>query len=304
MTFSTPLRYPGGKARLGPWLGEVMRHNSISGGWYVEPYAGGAGAALFLLMQGYVDHILINDADPVIYSFWKSATCNTKKLVRLVQDTPVTMSTWYEQQKIIANPSSHSCLKVGFATFFLNRTNRSGILSGGVIGGKSQEGDYRLDARFNKDDLIQRIETIGAMAKHITVRGDDALDLLEEVEHELPEKSLIYLDPPYFYKGSQLYRNHYGLGDHEAIAQRVSRMEKPVLVTYDNAPEIDALYVGVPAVRFSLRYSTHDARPHSTEVLFYRNLELPRPPQMTRASVLSPAGFHETTDVVPECVHE
>jgi DNA adenine methylase len=304
MTFSTPLRYPGGKGRMGPWLAQLMRHNGISGGWYVEPYAGGAGAALFLLMHGYVNDIHINDADPVIYAFWQSATKNTKRLMDLIRETPVNMDTWYAQHEILAKPASHSLVRLAFAAFFLNRTNRSGILAGGVIGGKDQTGPYKLDARYNKVDLLQRIEQIGAMAKHITVTGDDALDLIRRLPSELPKQSLTYLDPPYYVKGSQLYRNYYGPDDHKAIAKAVKKWKLPVLVTYDNEPEIKELYDGVPSVNFTLYYSTHDARPHATELLFYRNLELQSSPHLTRGKRLPPTRANKRGNVVPHGIHE
>lgn len=302
MSFFTPLRYPGGKARLGPWLAELMRHNRISGGEYAEPYAGGAGAALFLLMRGYVNRIRINDADPVVYAFWHAATKSTAKLVKLIEETPVNMAQWELQQEVLANHTSHSNLRVGFAAFFLNRTNRSGILSGGVIGGRKQTGNYGLDARFNKSDLIGRIQAVGAMAKSIDVTCLDARNWL--AESDLPRNSLTYLDPPYYVKGAQLYRNHYGPGDHAEIAAAVMQLSTPVLVTYDDVPQIRELYTGASAINFSLHYSTHLSRPKSTEVMFYRNLSLPSRPRMTRGSVLPPAAANELTDVVPEGVHE
>lgn len=287
--FITPLRYPGGKGRLGPWLAQVMRHNKISGGWYVEPYAGGAGAALFLLMRGYVDHIVINDADPVVFAFWKAATEHSNDLVAKVRTTPVTMRTWERQKAVIESPGAHDVVEVGFAAFFLNRTNRSGILSAGVIGGKDQNGPWKLDARYNKEDLSQRISKIGSMSKHITVLGMDALDLLTDVAPGFPSKCLVYLDPPYFVKGSLLYRNHYQPEDHASIAHCVVQADYPVIVTYDDCPEVRRLYAGLDAAQFSLHYSTHLARPKTSEVLFYRNLALPFEPQLTRGYQLQHA---------------
>lgn len=302
MSFFTPLRYPGGKARLGPWLAELMRHNRISGGEYAEPYAGGAGAALFLLMRGYVNKIHINDADPVVYAFWHAATKSTAKLVKLVESTPVTMETWYAQREVLAEPDKHSFLRLGFAAFFLNRTNRSGILAGGVIGGLNQSGNYGIDARFNKADLINRLQAVGAMAKSISVTCCDARDWL--IQTDLPKSSLTYLDPPYYVKGAQLYRNFYDPDDHAEIAQLVMTRKTPVLVTYDDVPPIRELYAGASAVNFSLHYSTHLSRPKSTEVMFYRHLDLPSLPRMTRGSALPPAVPNEGGHVVPKRVDE
>lgn len=280
--YATPLRYPGGKGRLGPWLAQVMQHNGIAGGWYVEPYAGGAGAALYLLTQGYVDHVVINDADPVIHAFWKAATERSDELVQKVRATPVTMETWEEQRAIVNSPNGRDTVEVGFAAFFLNRTNRSGILSAGVIGGKAQSGHWKLDARYNVESLCRRIVKVGTLSKQITVLCMDALDLLVDVAPGFPKTCLVYLDPPYYLKGSLLYRNHYRPGDHAAIAHCVATADYPVLITYDDCPEVRSLYRGLKSASFSLHYSTHQARVKTSEALFYRNLELPFEPRMTR----------------------
>ncbi len=283
--FASPLRYPGGKGRLGPWLAGLMRHNRISGGWYVEPYAGGAGAAIYLLTQGYVDHIVINDLDPAVHAFWWAVLNDTENFLSLLEETPVTMEYWYRQKEVHADPDSFTPTEIGFATFFLNRTNRSGILKGGVIGGKNQDGPYPLHARFNKTDLAERIENVANLADHITLRNDDALTLLADIAKDLPSRSLIYLDPPYYQKGSQLYRNHYQPEDHKQIADYVREMTTPWVVTYDNCPEIRDLYCDCQEVQFSLHYSTASARPLATEVMFYGNLAIPSAPSLTRRSI-------------------
>ena len=283
--FASPLRYPGGKGRLGPWLASVISSSRLSDGWYVEPYAGGAGAALYLLRENYVGSIVINDADPVIYAFWRSVVEETADFVDLIRRTPVTLDERARLQEIISKPDEHSSLEVGFAAFFLNRTSRSGILAGGVIGGKNQAGDYRLDARYKKEDLVARVQAIGELRSRIAVIGMDALDLL--TCHTFPHQTLFYLDPPYYVKGSQLYRNHYSHADHEAIARYAQEADRPLLITYDDCPEIRDLYKGIDSSNFSLQYSTHMARPMSTEVLFYKNLVLPTAPQLTRGRKLS-----------------
>lgn len=304
MTFLTPLRYPGGKGRMGPWIAELLRYNQISGGWYVEPYAGGCGAALFLLAQGYVDRIVINDADPVIYSFWKAVTEQNGELIAKIRTTQVSIETWHTQREVLRSASNHSLLDVAFAAFFLNRTNRSGILAGGVIGGKNQNGTWKLDARYNTENLIERIRTIGTLSKRIDVYGLDALEMLDIIEPQLPPKSLIYLDPPYYQKGAQLYRNFYNPEDHAAIALRIAKIKAPVIVTYDKTKEISDLYSDFQQVEFSLKYSTHHARPEATELLISNNLTLHSPPKLTRGNVLTPARLDKASNIVPQGIHE
>lgn len=281
-TFVTPLRYPGGKARLGAWLAEVIKHNRLQNGTYIEPYAGGAGAAVFLLCNNYIDRIVINDADPVIYAFWRAVLNDSHRLIELIRETPVTMDTWHQQRALVDSGDTSDWTKLGFATFFLNRTNRSGIIKGGVIGGKNQDGPYKIDARYSKEDLTQRIKNISTFAERIELFNLDALTLLKMKSLSLSKNSLTYLDPPYYKKGSQLYRNHYKPEDHKLIAEKVKEMDTPWLVTYDNCQPILELYEGSTSVEFSLHYSTHTERPKATEVMFSSNIDLFSPPFIKR----------------------
>lgn len=283
-TFASPLRYPGGKGRLGPWLATLVAANKLTKGCYVEPYAGGAGAALYLLLGNHVKRIVINDADPVVHAFWDTLVHDSATLIKLISRHPATMKTREMAKMQLATPELYTPAEVAFATFFVNRTSRSGILNGGVIGGKAQAGTYKLDARYNPAALIARIEAIAAQRERIKVYGMDALDFLKKECPKLPKKSLIYLDPPYYVKGSQLYRNFYQHADHVAIGAAAKALSLPVLITYDDTPEIRKIYHGVKSSSFSLQYSTHLARPMASEVLFYANLQLPMAPMMTRGA--------------------
>jgi len=281
-SFITPLRYPGGKARLGAWLAELIKHNGLEHGCYIEPYAGGAGAAVFLLVNEHVDHIIINDADPVIYAFWWALLNDHQRLIEMINNTPVTMESWHIQRHIVDNGTTEDITQLGFATFYLNRTNRSGIIKGGVIGGKEQNGKYKLDARYKKDKLIERITRLAKLREKIQLFNMDAMDFLNLEACQKNENSLIYLDPPYYQKGSQLYRNHYKPEDHALIAEKVMSIKTPWLVTYDNCPEIRDLYQAASGVEFSLHYSTHLTRPKTVEAMFYNNLNLHSGPTLKR----------------------
>lgn len=281
-SFVTPLRYPGGKGRLGAWLADLIKHNGLEGGMYVEPYAGGAGAAMYLLSNNHVDRIAINDIDPIVHAFWWAVLNDTERFAAMVLDTPVTMDTWHQQREVIANAVAYDLTTLGFATFFLNRTNRSGMIKGGVIGGQKQTGKYLIDARYNKTALANRIAIIGDLRDRIQLFNVDALELLAHPELEFDDRSLVYLDPPYYEKGSQLYRNHYQPDDHQQIAQAVMEIRSPWLVTYDNCDEIKALYHEAQGVEFSLHYSTHMLRPKATEAMFFGNLALHCAPTLRR----------------------
>jgi DNA adenine methylase len=247
-----------------------MEVNGVLGGHYLEPYAGGAGVALDLLFQGHASHIHINDADPAVYAFWVSVTQHSGELLELLESTPVTMDEWFKWRTVLREDCTASLVKKGFATLFMNRTNRSGILKAGVIGGKDQEGADKLDARFKKDVITARILAIAERAKDITVYSEDSLALLKRCKAFLPKESLIYLDPPYYVKGKGLYRNYYGHDDHVAIAKTIQgkSFKRNWVVSYDNVDEIRAMYQLIHTEEYGLNY-TAQRRYVGSEVMFF-----------------------------------
>lgn len=266
--FFTPLRYPGGKGKFSKFIKDIIRRNELLDGHYVEPYAGGAGVALELLCTEYVSTIHINDADPAVYSFWVSVLEHTDALCQMIRSVDVDMDSWYKQKEILSSTDKYSTLEVGFAAFFLNRVNRSGILKAGVIGGKKQLGKWKLDARYNKEDLIKRIKKISSFRDRINVYNLDAVELLTEVIPELPENSLVYLDPPYYVNGAGLYRNFYTHDDHVKICDILSDVKHPWIVSYDNVPEIKEIYKEYRKDEYFLSY-TAQVKKKGSEVMIY-----------------------------------
>ncbi|MFW1645319.1 DNA adenine methylase [Acinetobacter guillouiae] len=266
--YNTPLRYPGGKGKFAPVVKTIFEENSLVGGHYLEPYAGGAGVALDLLYSNYVSDIHINDIDKAVYSFWESITKNTEEFLKLLIDTPINMDEWYKQKTILNDVECDDVLIKGFAAFFMNRTNRSGILKGGVIGGKKQDGQYTLDARFNKVNLKKRIEKVGLNASKIHVYNEDALDLINRVDLLLPENSLVYLDPPYYVKGQGLYRNFYNHDDHVFIKNALDNIKTKWIVSYDKCDEIIDIYSDYFMTDYDLNYSAYH-RIKAKEVMFF-----------------------------------
>ena len=276
MAFYTPLRYPGGKGKLAYYLKGIIKHNSLLDCHYIEPFAGGAGVALELLMQEYVHKVTINDYDPAIYSFWHSILNNCEEFCEKIHQTEVSMNTWYEQKEILSANSYDDLLSLGFAAFFMNRTNRSGILNAGVIGGKAQAGKWKLDVRFNKEDLVNRIKRIAAYKDRIIIQNKDTLDLLIDLSIKSHENTLMYLDPPYYVKGQELYRNFYEHQDHVDIKNQLLKM--PILhwiATYDNTEQIKDIYKGQTIIDFDLQYSAQSKRVGSEVIIFSKNLKIP-----------------------------
>lgn len=274
----SPLRYPGGKAVLSDFLADVIAVNDLQDGIYVEPYAGGAGAALTLLFSEHVHRIVLNDADPCIYAFWNAALNRKDDLVRRLMETPITIDEWQRQRDIYRNQHRHSRIKVAIASFYLNRCNRSGIMvNGGPIGGIEQNGKWKLDARFNRDELIRRIEKIHLYRDRIEIHNLDALDFLCNVvgRSGKVDETLVYLDPPYYVKGSELYLNHYRPEDHSQLAAFIKRQTGyRWIMTYDNVFEIRELYRGCNTAQFNLRYSAHTSKMGSELLIWSANLSV------------------------------
>jgi DNA adenine methylase len=273
---TSPLRYPGGKAKLYPYFIEVIRDNKLFGAEYCEPYAGGAGLAIRLLINGFVDRVSINDIDQSIYAFWVSALYDTDRFCRLIEKTPVDIEQWHRQQDIWEAADFDNKLTLGFSAFFLNRTNRSGIIEGaGPIGGYNQKGNWKLDVRLVKDKQIENLRALSRYARQIKVTNWDALDFINEKVGR--EGCFVYLDPPYFVKGHKLYKNFYRPEDHLLIAAELKRRRKAKwVVSYDDVPEIRAAYSSFAPITYLLNYSAGE-KSFGSEVIFLSDALTPPP---------------------------
>lgn len=273
---NSPLRYPGGKTCLYDLTSQILRLNKLERGHYAEPYAGGAGLALTLLFEAHVSDIHLNDIDRSVWAFWDSVLNRSEDLIELICSTPVEMDQWHHQRSIYLNPQDFDDLTLGFSMFFLNRTNRSGIVKGaGVIGGQDQQGSYKIDCRFNRDELVRRVRRIARYKTRIHLHRLDALDFMNLMDARLPARSLFCIDPPYFNKGSSLYTSFYNPDDHMAVSQAVLGLERPWILTYDNTPEISHLYKARRQFSFDVNYSVQTKRVGTELLVASKGLVMP-----------------------------
>lgn len=273
MRNASPLRYPGGKWRLSRFFERLISLNFTHPPVYIEPYAGGASLALSLLLSSKVSDVYLNDLDLAIHAFWHSVLKRTDNFIEVVDKTPVTPQEWMRQKKIYADGLAAGMLRLGFATFFLNRTNHSGILNGGMIGGKDQSGDWKLDARFNRPELIRRIKTIAANRDRIHLSNRDAADFVRD--HHRGRNTLMYLDPPYYCAGQRLYLNAYRPKDHAQVRDRVLKFRCNWVVSYDDVCEIRKLYSTHRLRRISLLHTARTARQGKEVMFFSHELRIP-----------------------------
>jgi DNA adenine methylase len=294
---NTPLRYPGGKSVLSTFLKSIIGLNYGPVPIYAEPYAGGAGAGINLLLSGSVSEIYINDANKAIYSFWYSLKHYGSDFLHLFDNTEISLDQWQIQRQVfkmgIEDPNPMDTLLYGFSTFYLNRCNRSGILHAGPIGGQSDESQTsatdKINARFNKNALREKLVTIIKVSDQIKVYNDDALVFLRKRIGRMSTKKqnrfIVYLDPPYYQQGANLYMNYYNIKDHLKLAKYLLKgPQYKWLLSYDNTPEIRALYPAIDIFTYKLSYTAQEKKIGSELLIPSPNLILPSPLEITRST--------------------
>lgn len=277
-SFNSPLRYPGGKTKISSFIRDIILLNNLEGCTLYELYAGGAGASLNLLLSGICDKVVLNDLDFHIYAFWYCILNHSEEFIRLINDTDVNIKNWLIQNEIYKNHEAYDILRVGFSAFFLNRSNRSGILyKAGPIGGLNQTGKYKIDVRFNKVDLINRIEKIARLSNKIELHNVESLKLLKAVFDNNTTDSFVFLDPPYYVQGERLYLNFYKDSDH-IILRDILKDNKASswFLTYDSCKRIHELYYHFRRSHLVMSHTLQEKKNSKEVMVFSDNLYLPK----------------------------
>lgn len=270
----SPLRYPGGKSKIAPLIRLIIGKTGRPEITYIEPFAGGAGVALSLLFEGSVNQIVINDYDKAIYSFWRAIKDDSQELIHLIEHTPLTIDEWRNQKEIYSTKNRRYSVELGFAAFYLNRTNRSGILSAGPIGGYDQTGNYGIDARFNRETLIRRIKEIANRKSQIVIYNKEIRSFINGVIPKYQDNAFVYFDPPYYENGQRLYKNFFSPTDHADIAYAISGgVNCPWIITYDDVPDLMEIYSDYEKRRYNLNYSAAN-KGKGSEIIIFKDANL------------------------------
>ena len=275
MKTASPLRYPGGKSVMAGILSEIRRLNGFGDRAIAEPFAGGAGASLTLLYLEETHEIYLNDADPAIHDFWWILVNRPQSFLKMLRRLRVSMAEWYRQREVYRKCSYLSRLRRGFSAFYLNRCNRSGIIKdGGPIGGVKQKGTWKLNARFNKRELLRRCGKVSEYRERVHISCRDGIEFTKGLN---VDSTLFFIDPPYFNKGKTLYLNSLDKEYHLALAAQLKSMEGAAWVlTYDDCPEIRRMYRGWAKIRpFSLRYAVAKHRTGKEVLISPKWMRLP-----------------------------
>ena len=274
--YYSPLRYPGGKGKLASFMEYMIDQLGHRGGTYIEPFAGGAGIAMELLLRNVVSRIVINDYDKAVWSFWKAILTETDRFVEEIRTVPLTVDEWQKQHEILVTQNDKYSFELGFAAFYLNRTNRSGIIKGGVIGGQEQAKDWKMDVRFKREELVTRIQRIAARKKDIKLYNKDVNSFIKNYLPLYEENALIYFDPPYFRKGQQLYMNFFNYKDHVRIEQEIrEHVNCDWIITYDYEPQIEEIYHNYNLRLYDLNYSVSTKRKANELMIFKDGIIIP-----------------------------
>ena len=276
--YATPLRYPGGKQRLAPFVREILKCNDLLGGHYAEPYAGGAGIAIALLLDDQVSHVHLNDSSLHIYSLWQAIVTQPDRFCTSISTASLSVQDWRQHREVVRHPEDHDPFSLGFSTFYLNRCNRSGVLTAGVIGGLAQTGKWRIDARFPRNELIRRVEAIATRADRVRVTNLDAEEFLyQDAPQHLPiNDTLVYFDPPYYERAQRLYMDWYQKDDHHRLARVIqTTVAHRWIVSYDAHADVLALYDARRRFLYDLPYSAIRAYQGREVFIFSDDLEIP-----------------------------
>lgn len=267
----TPLRFPGGKSKIYPFVSSLIAANDLQGCTYAEAFCGGSGLAMKLLLKGDVSRVVLNDIDPAVFSIWDAIVNHSDELCDYIKTVPLDIEQWHICQKIYRSADKPS-LELGKAAFYLNRTNRSGILAAGVIGGKAQAGDYKLDARFNREPLCEKVRNISKRSTSIELHNLDVIDFIDIIAPTMDDLSLLYLDPPYVQKGPGLYENSFSDEDHRILSNKIKSYRGKWIVTYDIDDLVDKLYKpsenwNITVDKIAVGYSASNSRKVASERL-------------------------------------
>ena len=274
--YYSPLRYPGGKGKLASFMEYMIDQLGHRGGTYIEPFAGGAGIAMELLLRNVVSRIVINDYDKAVWSFWKAILTETDRFVEEIRMVPLTVDEWQKQHEILVTQNDKYSFELGFAAFYMNRTNRSGIIKGGVIGGQEQAKDWKMDVRFKREELVTRIQRIADRKKDIKLYNKDVNSFIKNYVPLYEENALIYFDPPYFRKGQQLYMNFFNYKDHVRIEQEIrEHVNCDWIITYDYEPQIEEIYHNYNLRLYDLNYSVSTKRKANELMIFKDGIFIP-----------------------------
>ncbi len=245
-------RYPGGKSKLRNQITNKLNLLSTEKGLeYREPFFGGGSIGLRLLQdKADLSKIWVNDFDPGVASLWTSLIRHPDQLKFWVKKFTPSVAKFDEFKNELTqnNPvlnTEKQIVEFGFKKLAIHQISYSGLgtKSGGPLGGRDQKSDYKIDCRWSPDYICKKIDALNIKFKKLSVRNDcctqlDFSDLINDTKMD----ALIYLDPPYYDKGNDLYQCGFQEKDHIRLADCLKKTKHKWLLSYDDCKEVRDLY--------------------------------------------------------------
>lgn len=245
------IRYPGSKAKLAKELFQMFPpelHSLWSqslGFEYREPFFG-AGAVGFDVLQ-MISHSCtawLNDADPGMVALWRSVQTNPQRLCDMIHTFKPSAEKFYEYKEQDDAEIADE-VERGFVKLALHRLSFSGLgyRAGGPIGGATQQSSkYNVSCRWNPERMISDVVSLHKRMKRfrgrVRITCGDFMPLIADA----PKGSFIYLDPPYYDKGPQLYKFSMTHDDHVRLANALRECKATWVLSYDDHDAIRELY--------------------------------------------------------------
>lgn len=243
-------RYPGGKknfvSSVRGWLKAGLRPSV-----FVEPFAGSAVVSMAVAREDLADRIVLNDLDPVVSNFWQVlADGGSEELCRMLLGFRVTRQNVRE----VWDRRGLSGIDLAFQTIVKNRTSHNGIVGKGMAGmiGEIGRDNKGIMSCWTIRTFVPRILEAGRFfaSGKASFKQRDAIEVIREYAGN--PSAALFVDPPYFGKGSILYSTH-GVSP-SAVLEAVSGATGRKMVTYDMVPEIvdKAVELGMATYRFPM----------------------------------------------------
>lgn len=265
----SPLRYPGGKARMGAALTTIWetQMSPMDIEIWSEPFAGGAGAGLHLLADNTISELWLTEKHPALAAFWRTAAHNGAELAASVRTTTPSMQLWRHAQEAVAAAEAGDTVddtELAFAALILNRCSRSGMVNAivGPMGGKHQSGRWTLQSRWYGEGIAERIDVVHRLGDRIRVMEGDGIEQIRELDGSvgIEDEMMLFVDPPYLVQGNRLYANGMTIDDHARLASALAGSACHWLLTYDGDDRVLDLYPTNRVLAYQIPNTVNRAR--------------------------------------------
>jgi DNA adenine methylase len=273
-------RYPGGKSKL---RNSISEHLNVYANKldleYREPFFGGGSVGLkFISDNPQWKKVWINDKDLGVANLWTSVIRFPNELKKMVQDFKPSIEIFdkYKLELLSNSTVSQNASEIvlhGFKKLAIHQISYSGLgtKSGGPLGGREQKSKYKIDCRWSPDYICKKIDKLHNQfskleIKHQSCTSFDFEDLVNSTEN-----SFIYLDPPYYIKGNELYQFGFTKEDHKKMADVLKYTNHPWILSYDDCPEVRRLYSWAEINIIYVNYSITATKDKQSGNRFSRN---------------------------------